>query len=430
MKILDIALKDLTRSFRSVFAVLFMFGIPLLVTGMFYIMFGGMKDGDTGFSLPQTKVVIANLDAGGSGFETAISQFPADADIQSMGDMVVYLLQQDDLADLMKVTLTDSAEAARAAVEAQKAGIAIIIPADFSRRFSDLEGQTVLEVFQDPTLSLGPAIVRSVLNQFMDGLSGTKIAVKVAVAQTGSSDPAFIRQVVEAYLTASSQTRDPAALFEVRNPAAAETEEVPLLLRIIGPIMGGMMIFYAFYTATASAATLLHEDEMGTLPRLFTTPTAQATILGGKLLAVLLTVTIQIVVLLTLGALIFRINWGSLSSILFFSVGTILVASAFGVFVNSLMKSSKQGGIVFGGVLTFSGMIGMMPIFLFASPSTTLNTMNTISLLVPQGWAVRGLFQSMQGAATGNLFISLLVMLTWAMVLFGIGVWRFQKRYA
>ena len=427
MKILDIALKDLTRSFRSVFAVVFMFGIPLLVTGMFYMMFGGMKGDDTGFSLPQTEVVIANLDEGGSGFDAPMSQFPVDGNIQSMGDMVVDVLRTDDLADLMAVTLVDSAGAARTAVNSQRAGVAIIIPADFSAQFSSLDGQAVLEVYQDPTLTLGPAIVRSVLNQFMDGLSGVKIAVNVAVAQTGSSDPVFIGHVVEAYLTASSQTRNPAALLEVRSPASANSEEIPLMVRIIGPILGGMMIFYAFYTAAASAETLLQEDEMGTLPRLFTTPTKQSTILGGKMLAVLLTVTIQVVILLTLGALIFRIHWGSLASILLFAAGTILVASAFGVFVNSLMKSTKQGGIVFGGVLTFTGMIGMMPIFMFASPSATFDT---ISLIVPQGWAVRSLVQTMQGATVVDGLVSLLVMFAWSAVLFGVGVWRFQKRYA
>ncbi len=427
MKIFDLAIKDLTRSFRSVFAVAFMFGIPLLVTGMFYLMFGGMKGDDTGFTLPQTQVVIANLDEGGSGFETAMSQFPADENIDSMGDMIVSVLQEESLSSLMYVTLVDSIEAARTAVDAQEAGVAVIIPADFSAQFSSLEGQAVLEVYQDPTLTLGPAIVRSVLNGFMDGLSGARIAISVAVSQTGSSDPAFIGQIVEAYLTATSQSRDPETLLEVRTPAATQKEEIPLALRIIGPIMGGMMIFYAFYTGTATAETLLAEDEMGTLPRLFTTPTTHATILGGKLLAVLLTVTIQVVVLLTLGALIFGIHWGSLPSVLLFSAGTILVASAFGVFVNSLMKNTKQGGIVFGGVLTFSGMIGMLPIFAFSNPSTTLET---ISLIVPQGWAVHGLFQSMQGAATGELGLSALAMLAWAVVLFGIGVWRFQKRYA
>ena len=64
MKAIDIALKDLQRSFRSVFAVVFMFGVPLLVTGMFYFMFGNIAQSG-GFELPKTKVIIANMDAGG-----------------------------------------------------------------------------------------------------------------------------------------------------------------------------------------------------------------------------------------------------------------------------------------------------------------------------------------------------------------------------
>lgn len=427
MKILDIAFKDLTRSFRSVFAVLFMFVIPLLITGMFYLMFGGMKGDSGGFVLPQTRVVIANLDEGDPSLGTVMSQFPADTGIHSMGDMIVTGLQQDTFAALMAVTFVDDAVAARTAVDRQEADVSVIIPADFSARFASLTGQAVLEIYQDPTLTLGPAIVRSILNQFMDGLSSTKIAVYTAMSQTGSNDPAFIGQVVEAFLTASLPTRDPAALVEVRAPTAQQVEQVPFIKRIIGAIMGGMMVFYAFYTGTATAETLLQEDEMGTLPRLFTTPTSQATILGGKLLAVLLTVIIQLAVLLTLGTLIFKINWGSLGSILLFSLGTVITASTFGVFVNSLMKSTKQGGIVFGGVLTFSGMIGMLPVFTFGNPSATLQT---ISLVVPQGWAIHALFQSMQGVATGDLMLTLLVMLAWAVVFFGIGVWRFQKRYA
>ena len=76
MKILDIALKDMTRSFRSTFALIFMFGVPLLMTGMFYFMFGGAAKGDQGFSVPVTKVVVANLDQGGPGFDLAKAQFP------------------------------------------------------------------------------------------------------------------------------------------------------------------------------------------------------------------------------------------------------------------------------------------------------------------------------------------------------------------
>jgi len=62
MKILDIAIKDMTRSFRSAFALMFMFGVPLVMTGMFYLMFGNSSNNPQGFSVPVTKVVVANLD--------------------------------------------------------------------------------------------------------------------------------------------------------------------------------------------------------------------------------------------------------------------------------------------------------------------------------------------------------------------------------
>ena len=68
MKALDIALKDVLRSFRSAFAIVFMFVVPMLVTGLFYLMFGNVA-GDNGFNLPRTKLVVANMDAGGPRFQ-------------------------------------------------------------------------------------------------------------------------------------------------------------------------------------------------------------------------------------------------------------------------------------------------------------------------------------------------------------------------
>ena len=75
MKALDIALKDMLRSFRSFFAIVFMFVVPLLVTGMFYFMFGNIA-GNGGFSLPKTRVIIANLDEGGPKFQVNPKNIP------------------------------------------------------------------------------------------------------------------------------------------------------------------------------------------------------------------------------------------------------------------------------------------------------------------------------------------------------------------
>jgi ABC-2 type transport system permease protein len=434
MKAIDIALKDMTRSFRSAFAVIFMFGVPLLVTGMFYLMFGNMAQ-NGGFDLPKTKVIIANMDAGGPKFQLNPRNIPGGRKAETMGDLIVSILESDEMADLIEVAYANDPQAARTAVDSQQAQVAIIIPADFSEQFADVEeGKAVIEFYQDPTLTIGPAIMRSILNRFLDSMAGIKIAVNVFMDETDASQYVLIGQVVQGYLdTSLAMSEDPAAeLLEVRAPTGAEKSEEEksqnLMLTIIGPIMGGMMIFYAFFTGTSTAQSILREEEERTLPRLFTTPTRQATILTGKLLSVFMTVAVQVIVLLAAARLIFGIQWGEPLQVGLVALGIIFSASSFGIFVNSFLKTTKQGGVIFGGVLTVTGMIGMISIFTMNAPGAAVMS-ETVSLLVPQGWAIHGLMQSMNGEPVSQSLISFLVLIGWSVAFFIIGVMRFNRRY-
>jgi ABC-type Na+ efflux pump permease subunit len=433
VKALDIALKDLTRSFRSALAVLFMFGLPLLITGMFYFAFGRVaSNGD--FDLPRTKVIVANLDEGGPRFQVSAKNIPGGAQADTMGELIVGILQSEDMADLVEVSLAGSAEAACAAVDSQGAQVAIIIPADFSSQFADLDGEAAIEFYQDPTLTIGPGIIRAILNRFMDGMSGVKIAIDTFLDEAEPEEYALLGQVVERYLEISLVQVDDlsAALLDVRAPAAAApreaAEEAGLLLQIISPIMGGMMIFYAFFTGASSAQSLLKEADERTLPRLFTTPTPQATILTGKFLSVFLTVLVQMLGLIVAGRLIFGMRWGPWLPMALAVTGTVLMASSFGIFFNSLFRDAKQGGAVFGGVIAITGMLGLIRIFAMNSPGAQ-QLGDSVSLLVPQGWAVRGLLQAMDGLPLGQVALTAAVMLAWSAAFFAIGVWRFNKRY-
>jgi ABC-2 type transport system permease protein len=189
-----------------------------------------------------------------------------------------------------------------------------------------------------------------------------------------------------------------------------------------------MMVFYAFYTGTSTAQSILREEEERTLPRLFTTPTSQSTILTGKLLSVFLTAGVQVAVLLAAANLLFGIQWGGILPVSLMAAGIIFSASSFGVFVNSFLKDTKQGGVLFGGVLTVTGMLGMIRIFAMGSP-TAARMGETVSLLVPQGWAVRGLMQSMNGEPLESVALNLLASLAWSAAFFMVGVWRFNRRY-
>jgi ABC-2 type transport system permease protein len=434
MKAFDIALKDLKRSFRSAFAVIFMFGVPLLVTGMFYFMFGNIAKGG-GFDLPRTKVIIANMDAGGPKFQVNPKNIPGGRKAETMGDLIVNILESEDMTDLIEVTFAANDQAARAAVDDQQAQVAIIIPTDFSKQFADVrDGKAVIEFYQDPTLTIGPAIMRSILNRFLDSMAGVSIAVNVFMDEADSSQYALTAQIVQGYLNTSLALNDDpeAELLDIRAPAgaqkSAEEESQNMLLTIIGPIMGGMMIFYAFFTGTSTAQSILKEEEERTLPRLFTTPTPQATILTGKLISVFATVCVQVVVLLLAARLIFGIRWGDIVSVAMSALGIIFSAASFGIFVNSFLKNTKQAGVLFGGVLTVTGMLGMVSIFATGAPGAK-NLADTVSLIVPQGWGIRGLMQSMNAEPVSAVVISMLVSFAWSAAFFIIGVLRFNRRY-
>ncbi len=427
MKIFDIAIKDMTRYFRSAFAVIFMFGVPLLMTGMFYLMFGGSGNDNTAFSLPVTKVVVANLDQGSPAFDAVKARIPSGSQASSMGELIVSILQEKSFTNIMEVTPVDGAEAARSAVDTQKAGAAIIIPADFSASFSDLSGRATIELYKDPTLTIGPGIIQSVMNQITDSMSAAKIAVAIVTTQTGSADPALIGQVVQQY-TSAAQDGDPTAASLDIQEVSTTAKQSGTLATIIGPIMGWLTIFYAFFTGASTAQSILKEDEEGTLPRLFTTPTSHSTVLGGKFLAVGLTVIVQMVVLFLLGRLIFGILWGALLPVAFVILSVILTAAAFGIFINSLLRSTKQSGLIFGGLLTVLGMLGGIPIF--AAGAGASGVFAKVSLIEPIGWAVRGLLQNMNNAPLGDVAVTSLVLVAWSALFFIIGVKRFQSRYA
>jgi ABC-2 type transport system permease protein len=402
---------------------------------MFYFMFGNVSE-NGGYNLPRTKVIIANMDEGGPKFQVNPKNIPGGQQADTMGELIVSILESDDMADLIEITFAPDPESARTSVDGQQAQVAIIIPADFSEQFADVrEGKAVIEFYQDPTLTIGPAIMRSILNRFLDSMGGVKIAVNVFMDESNPSDYALTGQFVQGYLDTSLALSEDleGELLDVRTSSGTqqteEAESQNALLSILAPIMGGMMVFYAFFTGTSTAQSILKEEEERTLPRLFTTPTPQVTILTGKLLSVFMTVFVQVVVLLIAARLIFGIHWGALLPVALTAIGIIFSAAAFGIFVNSFLKDTKQAGVLFGGVLSLTGMVGMISIFGGDSPSAaTLG--NTVSLLVPQGWAIRGLLQSLHGEPVGAILITMLVMLAWSAAFFIVGVLRFNKRYA
>ncbi len=65
-------------------------------------------------------------------------------------------------------------------------------------------------------------------------------------------------------------------------------------------------------------------------------------------------------VLIVASHYLFKINWGTPFHVLITILAIVVPAAAFGIFANTLVKNTKQSGAIFGGLLTVTGMIGMM----------------------------------------------------------------------
>jgi ABC-2 type transport system permease protein len=425
MKVIDIALRDLLRSLRNFFFLGFGLGVPLLMGVIFYFAFGGLAS-EGGFNLSRMDVVIVNLDepvAEYGGF--------------SAGEVLVTVLQSEELAELLAVTETDSSDAARAAVDNQEADVAVIIPAGLSAAAFDPQGRAEVEIYHDPTLTIGPGIVKSIVTQFIDGLVGSRIAAGVAYEQlTGRGatvDGAVLQDIAVRYgewSAALAESQGAGALLAIRSPASGAEKEANLALAMIGGVMTGMMVFYAFYTGAASAMSILQEEEGGTLPRLFTTPTPMSTILGGKLVAVFALVVVQVTVLMAFSSLIFRTAWGAPGPLSMAVVGLVILAASFGIFIMSWLKDTRQAGVVIGGVMTVLGMVGISSVFTGNVPGAAGGITAILPLFTPQGWAMRAWQLVMDGGGVGDILLPFAVMIALTVVFFLIGVLRFRKRLA
>lgn len=431
MRALDIALKDLRHSFTSLFGLMFMFAIPLLIVGLFTVAFGGTSTSkQQAFSIPVTKVVLANLDTGSQ----AVDLDPSDVDpATTAGDILTHLLASDELKTLVTVTTVASANAARTAVDRRAAEVAVIIPPAFTKACVDGAAGGTIEVYQDPTLTLGPGIVQAIISQSVDEFTSVRVmqtTLSAGLTAAGiAPSPEKVAQAVQRFINETIRKQGTPASLAVEAPPMKQQKSASMIATILAVSMAGMMVFYVFYTGTAGAESILLEQEQGTLQRLFTTRTAPTTVMQGKMLAILLTTTIQMIVLMLASALAFGIRWGGVLPIAVALIPTALCASAFGIFLMSFLKTTRQAGIVFGGVDTATGMLALISVFTMNVPSAE-RLGQRIALFVPQGWSLLAFRQVMDGAPIGRLLTSAAVLLAWTVVMFGIGRARMARRFA
>ncbi|WKZ41662.1 MAG: ABC transporter permease [Anaerolineales bacterium] len=422
MKILDIAFKDLVRSTRSLFLIGMAFAAPLLIVALIYFSFGSIAGEEV--TTLDISMGVVNLDV-----------LPEDALLEApLGDNIRSMFFDESVESWITASDYPDEAAARAAVDAQEIGVAVIIPKTFTEDYLAGNKDTAITILQDPILTVAPTLVRDMVTSLLDGVAGGGIAFNVLNERLEANgqmlDPADIPTFFERYANwyadfqrAMFHSPEKAAL--VATSPVSKGEQTSSTQGIFAMVLSGQLIFFSFFTGSYSMMSILQESEEGTLARLFTTPTDRMTILAGKFLSVLFTVIIQGVVLMVASYYIFGVNWGKTGSFTLSLLGQMFASVGLAALLVSFIQTTKQAGLIFGGALTTLGMVSG----LFTS-NISIKAFDIIGNFTPQGWVLKAWRLTLAGNPVSELIVPFLVLVAMGSVMFVIGAMLFRRRFA
>ena len=396
---------------RGTLAILIL--LPILLSSLFAGL-NSMAASDEENPNILLDVNLVNDDTGGFGEEVAKSILSID--------------------ELNVETLDTVAEAEQQVIEGQVAA-AIIIPSDFSAKI-DAYTPTAIEVIVDPAEPEGASIVTGIMNQVVAEVTiwgEVQYGIRTIIEESEllvNASPEELRgmeaQNLGVIMTQLNELR--------RNPAIAVISEnlegvkveggIGLFLTYLFPAFTVMFIFFIVGTSSSS---LLQEREAGTLRRLLAAPIPRWTVIAGKMLAYGLLVCMQVVILFTIGYILFDITLGqSPLALVTITILVAFVAVSLGMMVAAFAKSAKQADNV-GMILAFvlAGIGGAFPLWppIFRAEGF----IGTLSKFTPHAHALEGYYSVMaENAGFTQILPQLGFLLFMGLVFFSIAVWRFK----
>jgi ABC-2 type transport system permease protein len=387
--------------------------LPILL-GSLFASLNLMASGDEENPSILLEVSLVNLDQGPFGQEVA----------KSLGD----------IKEINASSTRDVAAAEERVIQGEVAA-AIIIPADFSEKINTYT-PTAIEVIVDPAQPEGASIVSGIMNQVVAEITiwgeiqyGVRSIMEEAgvLAEAGPDEQRAIEaQSMGVIMTQLNELRRNAAISVIsENLEGAKVKGgIGLFLTFLFP---AFTVMFIFFIVGVESSSLLHEREAGTLRRLLAAPIPRWTIIAGKMLAYGLLVILQVVILFTIGHLLFNITLGnSPFALVAITLAVAFVAVSLGMLVAAFAKTPNQAdniGMVLGFVL--AGLGGAFPTWppLFRSEGF----IGVLSKFTPHAHALEGYYSVMaENAGLANILPQLGFLLLMGLIFFLIAVWRFR----
>jgi ABC-2 type transport system permease protein len=378
MKFLIIGLKELRLRLRDRSAIIIAFIAPLALATIISFAFGNQ---DQSF---ETTFGLVDLDKSeiSRSFVQGVEQIPT-------------------FKDSIHFKSIDSESDAEPQVRDHLVSAAIIIPSGFAQAVQS--GNAIeLRVLRNPDAPIAGQVAQALASGFSSEINAGRLAIQTAVsggalARPGAPD-------INALIQKAIQGRIPTNLTDgqigVNEVTAAD---------YFGP---SMSIFFLFFTVQFGALSLLTERREGTLPRLLAAPLKPSTIVLGKVFSSFVLGLVSIGAMIAATHFLLGAKWGDPLAVGALTVAIVFAAMGITGVLITLAKTQEQAG-GFGAIAaTGLSLLGGNFIQITDAPVA----IRTISLLTPNGWALRAFFDL---AAEGGGITSILPALG-AVIAFGV----------
>ncbi|MBN1887356.1 MAG: ABC transporter permease [Thermoflexales bacterium] len=339
------------------------------------------------------------------------------------GAQAATLKQILDQSTLVRLRSLEEGEALQAIVDNKLYG-AIIVPEGFSGEL--LKGRNAELTLHLPAADNLSMSVQQEIQSAVAQVSRTLLAAQISLDQSEQRRPFADaaereRYFAEGVALAEQLVTEAPLVVRVTQSAQSEAVEVPLAFTQSSP---GQVVTWMLATLLAGAALLVNERASGTLRRLLTMPAPKWTILGGRLLGRFAMGAAQMVLMVAFGQWALGVQWGSSPAALAMVGASFgLAATALGLLIATSVRTEKQADTVVSlGTFLLAPLGGA-----WVPMEITPRAFQTAAQVFPTTWAMRGFIDVLvRGQGVAGVLPECGVLLGFAAVFFGLGIWRFK----
>ena len=361
-----------------------------------------------GVAAPLMLALIISAALGGTGFNSFHATYALyDGDHGSVARSFTAIFRTPQLRRAVRIrTVRSAAEAA--SLTKHDLAAAFVIPPGFSGSVTAGD-PAAIRVIRSRADLIGGQVAVDIAGAFAARVEGSQLAVRSALAAgaPASHADALVARATIAPLVVTLD--DTAAGGRQLKPAS-----------YFGPAMA---IFFLFFTVGLGARSLLAERRQATLARLQAAPISARAVLGGKAIASFLLGFTSMLVLVVASSALLGARWGHPLAVLLLIVAAVLAAMGITTLVVTAAKTEEQAGGYSSAVGVVLALLGGNFIPISSAPAV----LRRLTLLTPNGWALRGFTDLGTGARASAIVPSIVALGLFAAVTGGVAVARANR---